>query len=224
MKSDKKGEFWISTHQIASLSVMALALTVLAFFIGIFVGRGQANSTAVVPNDSTTAGNSSLIGPDVENDTLTELLARVEAAAATRADTIVTATPLRFSEELVAEELVVEIPEAVEEEEVEVEVLPTVTPEPPQAESEVERLLANAPLEGWAVQVGSNPSLDDAVHRQEELQAMGIETYVVAALVGGNTWYRIRVGPFDTREGASARKNSLLAELNQNDIIVTPVR
>ena len=224
MKSEKKGEFWISTHQIASLSVMALALTVLAFFIGIFVGRGQANSTAVVTSDSTTASAASLIGPDVENDTLTELLARVEAAAATRADTIAPATPLRFSEELVAEELVVEIPEVVEEEEVEVEVLPAAMPDPPEVESEVDRLLANAPTEGWAVQVGSNPSLDAAMLRQEELQDMGIETYVVAALVGGNTWYRIRVGPFASREDASTRKNSLLAELNQDDIIVTPVR
>jgi cell division protein FtsN len=85
-------------------------------------------------------------------------------------------------------------------------------------------LLAEAPAEGWAVQVGSNPSLDAAVLRQEELQAMGIDTYVVAALVGGNTWYRIRVGPFETREDASVRKNSLLSELDQDDIIVTPVR
>ena len=74
------------------------------------------------------------------------------------------------------------------------------------------------------MQVGSNPSLDAAVLRQEELQAMGIDTYVVAALVGGNTWYRIRVGPFETREDASVRKNSLLSELDQDDIIVTPVR
>ena len=223
MKSDKKGEFWISTHQIASLSVMAIALTVLAFFIGVFIGRGQSNNTAVVPIDN--SSTASLIGQDLENDTLTELLARVEAAAATRADTIATAPPLRFSEELVAEDMVVDIPEEVEEEDIEVEVLPaSTTPEPPEVESAVETLLANAPLEGWAVQVGSNPSLDDAVRRQEELLSMGIETYVVAALVGGNTWYRIRVGPFETRADASERKNGLLSELNQDDIIVTPVR
>jgi hypothetical protein len=71
MKSDKKGEFWISTHQVASLSVMALALTVLAFFIGIFVGRGQANNTAVVT--APTSNSTGLISADVENDTLTEL-------------------------------------------------------------------------------------------------------------------------------------------------------
>ncbi len=224
MKSDKKGEFWISTHQIASLSVIAIALTVLAFFIGVFIGRGQSNNTAVIPIENTSTSRASLIGVDVENDTLTELLARVEAAAATRADTIATAPPLRFSEELVAEDMVVDIPEDIEEEQVEVEVLPASIPEPPEVESDVETLLANAPLEGWAVQVGSNPSLDDAVNRQEELLSMGIETYVVAALVGGNTWYRIRVGPFETRADASERKNSLLSELNQDDIIVTPVR
>jgi len=224
MKSDKRGEYWISTPQVVSLSVIAIALTVLAFFIGVFVGRGQANSLAVVPTEPANGRTAGLISDDVENDTLTELLARVEAAAATRADSIVSEAPLTFSEELVVEELVVEIPEEVEEEEVEVEVMPAAAPEPPELESEIENLLANAPSEGWAVQVGSNPSLDDAMLRQEELRDMGIETYVVAALVGGNTWYRIRVGPFGTRSDAAERKNTLLAELNQTDIIVTPVR
>ena len=99
MKGNGKRQFWITTPQLAALGVSTLSLAALAFFLGLMVGRGQASSG---DRDVVAEANPGLVTSDVESDTITELLARVEQAAEKHRSQ----PELAFPEALVEEELI----------------------------------------------------------------------------------------------------------------------
>ena len=220
MSEQSRKQYWISPSQVAALGVISLSVTVLAFFLGLRVGRGAANQAPVeVVADH---GEPRLISEDLEDDTLTELLARVEEAAAARGGEVAAPVELRFSEELDQGELQLDL----EEEEVEVGEETVVEGSEPPAEAPTSGFVIpeELPESGWAVQVGSYPEASEADGRLADLQADGHEAFVVAALVDGKTWYRVRVGPFDERAEAAEARESLSDILGQSDLLVTEVR
>ena len=71
-----------------------------------------------------------------------------------------------------------------------------------------------APREGaaggaWTVQVGATMDSNEALAITLRLRGLGFEAYTVQAPLRGQTWYRIRVGRFASREDARAVESKL---------------
>lgn len=221
MKGNGKRQFWITTPQLAALGVITLSLAALAFFLGLMVGRGQASSG---DRDVVAEANPGLVTSDVESDTITELLARVEQAAEKHRSQ----PELAFPEALVEEELQPRLPQEQPVEEtapmvVAADAAPAeAQPDPPTEEEEVSE--ADVPSEGWAVQVASYPTSEEAQRHLASLKSDGHNAYLIAALVKGQTWYRVRVGPYSTRDIARSAQASLSQALGRSDLLVTGVQ
>lgn len=221
MKGNGKRQFWITTPQLAALGVITLSLAALAFFLGLMVGRGQASSS---DREVATEVNPGLVSADVESDTITELLARVEQAAEKHR----VEPELAFPEALVEEELQPRLPEEEAPEPGEPMVVAAdaapveAQPEPPAEEEQVPE--EEVPAEGWAVQVASYPTSEEARRHLSRLKSGGHDAYLIAALVKGQTWYRVRIGPYSTREAARGAQASLSQALGRSDLLVTGVQ
>ena len=61
----------------------------------------------------------------------------------------------------------------------------------------------------WSVQVSAPPAKDIADTLLQRLKAKGYDGYVVQAEVKGQSYYRVRVGYFDSREEAESVRQSL---------------
>src|SRR5262245_16051575 len=64
----------------------------------------------------------------------------------------------------------------------------------------------------WSVQVAAPPAKDIADTLLERLKAKGYDGYVVQAEVKGQSYYRVRVGYFDSREKAESVLQSLMRQ------------
>ncbi len=217
MARSRGEQFWITRGQLAALGVTTAAVAVLAFFVGLMAGRAQTPSAEVPPQDL------GLIASTVETDALTELLAKVEEAASTTMPSALaesTDGPLDFPEELVAEELELDLPEELPEEEPEA----VIVEAEPLDEEGPELAPEQVPEEGWAVQVNSYPTVDEANARVSELQDQGFRAFRVDALVRGETWHRVKIGPYRSTEEASEAQSSINEALGTWDSRVTTVR
>ncbi|MBN1336631.1 MAG: SPOR domain-containing protein [Deltaproteobacteria bacterium] len=199
-------EIWITRGHLWALGATTVFIGILAFFVGLLLGRGDS---APEPEVQT----ASLLPPDVENDTLDELLARVEEASRERGR----GEPLTFQGTLPAG-TTAPLPEPGAEPGPEGVVVPPArqSPEPPDAEPEA----GEVPQDGWAVQVGSYSSASEADQRIADLSDRGVAAYRVSALVGGSTWHRVRVGGFDSREAADAARARVAVESGSDEAIV----
>lgn len=101
---------------------------------------------------------------------------------------------------------------------------PGATGAPPAALPPAEPLTPTPPPAGggrYILQAGSSRSAADAERLRASLALQGMVAQVQAVTVNGETWHRIRVGPFASRAEAdaaqrqlrSARINTLLLEL-----------
>lgn len=61
----------------------------------------------------------------------------------------------------------------------------------------------------WTVQVKSSPDKKFADHWADRLKTKGYDAFVVAAVVKGQTWYRVRVGHFAARQEAETLRTTL---------------
>lgn len=81
---------------------------------------------------------------------------------------------------------------------------PEPKPEPKPAAKPAPKPPARAApaREGWAVQLGSFANRDNARRLAGEVSAKGYETYLLPLKKGGQTLYRVRVGPKPSRAAA----------------------
>jgi hypothetical protein len=73
----------------------------------------------------------------------------------------------------------------------------------------------------WSVQVSAPPAKDSAETLLQRLKAKGYDGYVVQAEVKGQTYYRVRVGYFDSRENAESVRQSLTRQEGYPDAYIT---
>ena len=73
----------------------------------------------------------------------------------------------------------------------------------------------------WSVQVSAAPAKDIADTLVQRLKAKGYDGYVVQADVKGQTYYRVRVGNFDSREKAESARQSLTRQAGYRDAYLT---
>jgi cell division septation protein DedD len=61
----------------------------------------------------------------------------------------------------------------------------------------------------WSVQISATPAKEVADSLAQQLKGKGYDSYLVQTDVKGQTYYRVRVGHFDTREQADSVRQSL---------------
>ncbi len=218
MEQQGKKQFWITTPQLAALGIISLSLAALAFFLGLMVGRSQASPEGEGSGSAQfTVG---LISSEMEDDSITELLARVEQAASELA-------PLEFPQALIEDDLQVRLPVETPKKEEPIAVVAAdegTQPEMPIPVDLVEEEAPVPPAQGWAVQVASFPRPEEAEERLLALRAAGHSAYLVHALVKGQTWYRVRIGPYASTAKAGQARVELSQLLSQQDLLVTEVQ
>ena len=197
-------EIWITRGHLAALGAATLAIALLAFFVGVQVGRTQVETPSIADHSTV------LPDPDRE-DALEALLREVESAQAA-------APPLAFPETLTDGDPP-PVPEAPDAEDVttEVRASPEATQTPPPDPPKT----APVPSSGWAVQIASYESASDADARVAKLQERELKAYRVAALIRGSNWYRVKVGPYETKDAAAKARTDLARTLGTRDLMVT---
>ena len=213
-------EIWLTRGHLWALAVTTCSIAVLTLFIGLHIGRAtNGQSTQVADADG-------LIAQQIEQDPLEDLLSRIEAAAADAAPEASLSFPAALPEQ--GEPVpVMEAPEAEEAPEAFVEPGED-TPEPPLTSQTEEtddgasepEVAAEVPTDGWAVQLGAYRTLDEAESRVAELTRDSVAAYRVSALVRGETWYRVKVGGFATRDDALVGRDRLLKRLGLESALV----
>lgn len=73
----------------------------------------------------------------------------------------------------------------------------------------------------WSVQISATPAKDIAGTLVQRLKANGYDGYVVPAEVKGQPYYRVRVGPFTTRDEAESVRESLARQEGYRDAYLT---
>jgi cell division septation protein DedD len=73
----------------------------------------------------------------------------------------------------------------------------------------------------WSVQIAAAPAKDIADTLVQRLKANGYDGYVIQAEVKGQSYYRVRVGRFDTREEAESVRQSLVRQEGYRDAYLT---
>jgi cell division septation protein DedD len=73
----------------------------------------------------------------------------------------------------------------------------------------------------WSVQVSATPAKDIADTLVQRLKAKGYDGYVIQAKVKGQTYYRVRVGSFDSRKMAESVHQSLARQEGYRDAYST---
>jgi hypothetical protein len=73
----------------------------------------------------------------------------------------------------------------------------------------------------WSVQISAAPAKEIADALAQRLKADGHDAYVVPAEVKGTTYYRVRVGPFATRDKAESTHRSLAQQKGYPDAFLT---
>jgi cell division septation protein DedD len=73
----------------------------------------------------------------------------------------------------------------------------------------------------WSVQISAAPAKDIADTLVQRLKAKGYDGYLVQAEVKGQTYYRVRVGHFDSREKAESARQSLALQEGYRDAYLT---
>lgn len=71
--------------------------------------------------------------------------------------------------------------------------------------------------EKWSVQVAAVPTKHSADALLEQLKTKGYKGYVVQAEVKGQTYHRVRIGRFQTREQAESARQSLMSQEGYRD-------
>ena len=191
----REGAIWMSRGQLGAALVLVSAVCTATFFLGYLLGEGGSSSSPMPARSEVDESQASaLIGPELEQDTLTELLARVDLVPNAEAAT------LEFPSELSAPELVVEAPVAPEE----IEAPPAQVLPAPQAEPVPPSEPTDAVKGGWSLEVASYKSREEAEASIQLLEDEGLAASLASVLYGGETHFRVRVGPFKDAETAQA--------------------
>jgi cell division septation protein DedD len=220
MKSSS-GQISITRSHIGAMLTATAGVAAIAFFVGVDVGRNQ-----VSPGE---APRLTLLPDAASDDALEALLREVEAAQ----QAANTAEPPNGFRAVLAEARAAEPPPpeaapvdaaTVVEEPVPVDPA-VVSDEPVTTIPAPEAAAADAggevrPMDGWAVQIASYHTMEEAEAKVKELEAAGYPAYEVTALVKGVTWYRVRIAGYLSQEVAYEALPTLEQALGTHGLVV----
>lgn len=202
-RSDR--QIWITRGHLAALAVTTASIALLTFLVGVQVGQRAAPEVAA-PAPSTG------VLPDAPAQASLELLLReVELAQASVDPTGQPQVALSFPRVLGDGATAAPAPAA--------RPLATVSVAPRAGEAP-KAPTSRPPVDGWSVQVASHPTRADADAQLSQLHEQGFAAYRVAALVDGQTWYRVRIGGYETRVEAAKARLLLSRQLKAPDLVL----
>jgi len=220
MKSSS-GQISITKSHIGAMLTVTAGIAAIAFFVGVDVGRNKA---------SPEAPHVTLLPDAASDDALEALLREVESSQ--HAATANAAEPPPGFRAVLADARAAEPPPPPPEGAPPVEA-------PPPVEPTVEAALADAPvttipapeaptaetgtvrpMDGWAVQIASYHTVEEAEAKVKELEAAGYPAYEVTALVKGTTWYRVRIAGYLSQEVAYEAIPTLEQALGTQGLVV----
>lgn len=202
-RSDR--QIWITRGHLGALAVTTASVALLTFLVGVQVGRRTAPEVVALPLADG-------VLPDAEAQASLELLLReVELAQASVDPSGSPQVSLSFPS--VLGQGTTASPAAAAPAVATVSIAPVQgdAPRPPKN---------RPPVDGWSVQVASHPTQADADAELARLQELGHEAYRVAALVDGQTWYRVRVGGFASQAKAEKARHALAERLQVQDLVL----
>lgn len=212
-KIQEKGSILLSARRARSLVLAAGCLVVVAFLVGLQVGRSLAPVEGkVVAQDVASADR-----------TIEEILAAYRAEGQRPEPTITAEAapqsppepPQESPDEPVTDEPVTAEPEVVAEVAVQQETVQDVV-EHPFAD-----LPGPQPAGGYAVQLAAFPSAAEAAALASGVESSGASVYTMQVQVRGETWHRVRVGRFSRRADAQAWLPALTELTPFEPIVVT---
>lgn len=211
----------LTRNHLYALGALSVALAVLSFFVGFQTGRGKV----VAPPPPPIAR---FVPDEVAQGDLEVLLAGVEQATAGD-------VPLGFPDELPRTEVPVVPPTPLEGAAVGAPVPaapPAPNPFPAEARPGTIALTggggvvtppaADMPTSGWAIQVAEHAVEADADRYVETLQQAGLSAYKAVALVEGRSVWRVRVGGYASKDGATAALSAVSSKAGAAKATVTP--
>ncbi|MFZ5475943.1 MAG: SPOR domain-containing protein [Myxococcota bacterium] len=216
LPSSPDRQLQLTRNHLFALGALALSLAVLAFFVGMQLGKTTAPPVAAAPPVAP------LVGEEARTGDLEVLLAKVEQAG-------VKTDPLAFPAEL---PVTVTPPAPIDPAATPVEPAPPAPDPFPDVPREGSATVAagpatagvvdGVPADGWAIQVASRDGEADAQALVETLRAAGLAAYRVVALVDGQSTWRVRVGGYRTKDAAAAALGEVSGRAGSGDAVVTP--
>ncbi len=191
----------ITKRHIVAVSITTLMLSLFTGVVGYQSGRklhtGSENASA------------SLLPNVEEQASLEELLMEIEQSKHIRAD----------SDYQFVYELQKNTPISIPEKPTTIQTETVVESDP--AALEVPEVVQNPlPTSGWAIQVGSYPSVEEAQAEVVVWSERGQKPYVVTASVDGEVWYRVRLSGLSDKAQAAALQKTLQEQMNEFDYLV----
>jgi cell division protein FtsN len=192
-KSDEYREMQISSGQLAAVILSLLALCVLIFYLGIRVGMNKGAEKSTLKAQTQTAAP--LKTAPVE--TKPAVKEPKPSGETTPPATVETKAPAKA------------------------ETKPAVkTPPPPAAESKPKQTAAAkispTPSGTFYVQVGALDTRPTAETFAQRIEGLGFRAIVLDPFAGDKkTVYRVRVGPYETKEAVETARTKLASGLNR---------
>lgn len=200
----RDGELRMTRSHLLAISLMGVAIGFLAFFLGLKVGRGQAQPAAGPTVEGFT--------PDPSTELALEALFREVEAVSMATPPVVDATEGSGDDLVFPDALTHAGAPAVNAngEKVEAATQAGATPgyAPPRPAGDAE-----PPTTGWSIQVGAYPEAGEADRQVAALAALGYLSYRSDALTDGKNLYRVRVGGFPSQVEAEQARAKLAARL-----------
>ncbi len=193
----------ITKRHIIAVSITTLMLSLFAGVVGYQSGR------KLHIDNNTSPSSISLLPNVAEQASLEELLLEIEQTKNIRAD-----RDYQFVSEL-QQDKPIAIPNAPETLNTET----VVNADPDMLE--IPEVVANPlPTSGWAIQVGSYPSIEESQQQVDKWTELGQKPYVVTASVDNEVWYRVRLAGLSDKAQAEALNKTLQEQMNEFDYIV----
>jgi cell division protein FtsN len=201
-------EIQLNTPHLVLIFLGAAVVGVAFFWFGVVIGRGQ-NET-----DGGLDWQAAVPGEPAETPANEEPLEFYEAVNEPAAEGAPTEEP--ESVQQAPPESSVAAPEFQPADPVDEERAPVVAESPAGLPSPDASLAS-----GWIVQVRSTPDKSSADSLQAALAVAGFPAFVVSAEVSGETYYRVRVGRYGSRDDASLVEAELKSRADVESTWVT---
>ena len=197
-------QIYITKSHLLALGTSTLLVVGISFFVGFRAGAAQFEAD---PNP-----NMAEILPEADQQaTLEALLRQIETAQQERPE-----RAFQFPSELPSNEPRA-VPETAQKEETPSQQTQNI-PEP--IPSAPDGCIASEP--GWFVQVRAHSNIDEALEQTAKLnERLDVGVHCFTALVDNTTWYRVRVGPYESENLANTKRELIETLLGESGFIVS---
>lgn len=202
--SRERDQIWITRSHLLALGVATLCIALLAFFLGLELGRASSGPEAAAAPPPLTA--------DAEHQAQLEAVLRQAARATPTED-------FSFPKDLPADGVSAPGPEQASPESASTT---TVAPPAGQQVPSADAPVGKIPNGGWSVQIGVYATAEAADARMAELQQASLQPYRVAALADGANSWRVRLGGYKDRAAAEAAMPEIQKQLGISELSVVP--